>query len=47
MRLYLGDTDSTLYVLPYLAVESGTTFFLIVVGWLYWKIEILSERVIE
>lgn len=41
MRLYLGDTDTTLYVLPYLAVDSGDTFFLTTVGWLYWGIGIL------
>lgn len=41
MHLYLRDTGTRLYVLPYLAADSENTFFLIIVGWLYWEIGIL------
>jgi hypothetical protein len=45
MLLYIGDTDSTLYVTPYLALDSGDTFFLVTVGWLYWEFGILFGEI--
>jgi len=45
MLLYFGDTDSVLYITPYLAVDSGTTFFLITVVWLYWEFGILFGEI--